>query len=202
MNDARSEFRSTAFLLLSLHPPSELFFGWIDRWVIGGEQAEAVKVGMRVVVVGGYGLALPTIGTRWLLASTCTMSRVLSSILPVVLACSLPLRMSLLPCLCVLVGTVEMPLQHIGGKFLAHSGTIQHTAAVVVNEGGTIDASRFRVAEYHVHALLLQTSLEVLHAGTLGKYGQYLLFQRSGNATVCNHLLRPCETLQHCLVAD
>lgn len=148
MNDARSEFRSTAFLLLSLHPPSELFFGRIDRRVIGGEQAEAVKVGMRVVVVGGCGLALPTIGTRWLLTSTCTMSRVLSFILPIVLARALPRRMSLLPCRCVLIGTVEMPFQRIGGKFLAHSGAVQHTAAVVVNEGGTIDASRFRVAEY------------------------------------------------------
>ena len=108
------EFRATTLFLLSLHPPSELFFGWINRWVVGGEQAETVEVGMRVVVVGGCGLALPTIGTRWLLTSICTMSRVVSSIQPIVLACALPCRLSLLLCWGVLVGAVEMPLQRIG----------------------------------------------------------------------------------------
>ena len=50
LNAVRLEFRATTFFLLSLHPPSELFFGRINSWVISGEQAKTVKVGMRVVV--------------------------------------------------------------------------------------------------------------------------------------------------------
>ena len=91
------EFRATTFFLLSLHPSSELFFGRVNRWIVGGEQAEAVEVGMRVVVVGGWcGLTLPLVGT-----SERTASR------------SLPCSLSLL-CLGVIVRAVEILLQCIG----------------------------------------------------------------------------------------
>ena len=63
-------------------------------------------------------------------------------------------------CLFLVVRTVEILLQCIGGKFLAHARTIQNTAAVVVNEGGTIDASCVRVAENYVHPQSLQATLE------------------------------------------
>ena len=91
------EFRATTLFLLSLHPPSELFFGWVNRRVVGGEQAEAVEIGMRAVVVGGWcGLTLPLVGT-----SERTASR------------SLPCALSLLR-LDVVVRTVEILFQRIG----------------------------------------------------------------------------------------
>ena len=102
----------------------------------------------------------------------------------------------------MVVRIVEILLQCICRKFLAHTRTIQNAAAVMVNEGGSIDASRVRVAENHVHTLSLQAAFEVLCVGTCRHYGQYLFFQRSGYALVCNLFLRPCETLLNCLVAD
>ena len=91
------EFRATTLFLLSLHPPSELFFGRINRRVVGGEQAEAVKVRMRVVVVCGCsGLSLPLVGTCERTASR-----------------SLPCALSLLR-LDVIVRTVEILFQRIG----------------------------------------------------------------------------------------
>ena len=98
------EFRATTLFLLSLHPPSELFFGRVNRWVVGSEQAEAVEVGMRVVVVRECcGLTLPLVG-----ASERTASR------------SLPCGLSLVR-LVVVVRTVEELFQCIGRQFLAHS---------------------------------------------------------------------------------
>ena len=91
------EFRATTLFLLSLHPPSELFFGRVNRQVVGGEQAEAVEIGMRVVIVGGwYGLTLPLVG-----ASERTASK------------SMPRGLSLLS-LGVVVRTVEELFQSIG----------------------------------------------------------------------------------------
>ena len=142
------EFRATTLFLLSLHPSSELFFGRVNRWIVGGEQAEAVEVGMRVVVIRRWcGLTLPLVGARERTASRC-----------------LPCGLSLLR-LGVVVRTVEELFQSIGRQFLAHPRTIQHTAAVVVDEGCSIDASCFRVAENDVHSLSLQATLEVLCVG-------------------------------------
>ena len=41
-------FQTTTFSLFPLHPSSELFFGRVNCRVVGGEQAEAVKIGMGV----------------------------------------------------------------------------------------------------------------------------------------------------------
>ena len=99
---------------------------------------------MRVVVVWGWCvLALPLVGTRERTATSCLSL----------------LRLS------VVVGIVEMLLQCIGGKFLAHPRTVQYTTAVMVDESGSVDASRVRVAENNVHALRLQAALEVFRIG-------------------------------------
>ena len=101
---------------------------------------------------------MPMVGARRLLSSTSSMS------------CTFLRGLTLFGCLSLLrlllvVRTVEILLQCVGGKFLAHARTIQHTAAVMVNEGGSIDASRVRVAENHVHTLSLQAALEILCIG-------------------------------------